>query len=103
MLLWVDQICINQSNDQEKTHQVRMMPEIYAKADKAIVWLESQQLQDIIGVDLANNLYGRRNGKHYEPEKGIYDFHNFECKSKGVPTPPFDPTWTVRFKILGNP
>lgn len=37
--LWIDAICINQSNEQERSIQVRLMPEIYASAKSVIVWL----------------------------------------------------------------
>ncbi len=37
--LWIDAICINQSNNQEKSVQVRLMPEIYASAKSVVVWL----------------------------------------------------------------
>jgi hypothetical protein len=30
--LWVDQICIDQSNVQERNHQVKIMGEIYARS-----------------------------------------------------------------------
>lgn len=38
-ILWVDAVCINQANDEEKAHQVGMMKEIYQGARKVIVWL----------------------------------------------------------------
>jgi hypothetical protein len=37
--LWVDAICINQSNDEERTTQVRMMKDIYEQANAVVVWL----------------------------------------------------------------
>lgn len=37
--VWVDALCINQKNDQEKSEQVQQMQEIYAKARRVIVWL----------------------------------------------------------------
>ncbi|EPE28819.1 Heterokaryon incompatibility protein, putative [Glarea lozoyensis ATCC 20868] len=37
--IWIDCICIDQQDDQEKTRQVGMMSEIYRRADRAIVWL----------------------------------------------------------------
>lgn len=36
---WVDAICINQNDDEEKTHQIRLMNKVYRKADKVLVWL----------------------------------------------------------------
>lgn len=38
-LLWVDAICINQSDDREKESQIPMMGEIFAKAKSVLVWL----------------------------------------------------------------
>lgn len=37
--LWVDQICINQSNIQEKNHLVAQMGEIFSRALQVLVWL----------------------------------------------------------------
>jgi hypothetical protein len=41
VLLWVDQICINQSQAAvvERNQQVQRMGEIYANADRVIIWL----------------------------------------------------------------
>ncbi|KAF2744285.1 heterokaryon incompatibility protein [Sporormia fimetaria CBS 119925] len=39
MLLWVDQICINQQNDDEKTEQVGIMSSIYRAAEEVLLWL----------------------------------------------------------------
>jgi hypothetical protein len=38
-VLWIDAICINQSNEKEKEQQIPLMAEIYAKARSVIVWL----------------------------------------------------------------
>lgn len=38
-VLWVDAICINQDNNEEKSQQVSMMREIYSGCQNAIVWL----------------------------------------------------------------
>lgn len=38
-ILWIDAICINQSDKNEKSRQVAMMGEIYSSCQKAIVWL----------------------------------------------------------------
>jgi Heterokaryon incompatibility protein (HET) len=37
--LWVDAICINQSHDVEKNHQVELMSDIYKRASQVLVWL----------------------------------------------------------------
>ncbi|KAI1738721.1 heterokaryon incompatibility protein-domain-containing protein [Xylaria scruposa] len=40
--IWIDAICINQSDLDEKGHQVRLMREIYSKAQKTTIWLGDQ-------------------------------------------------------------
>jgi hypothetical protein len=37
--LWVDAVCINQEDSDEKSHQVGRMAEIYAAAARVVVWL----------------------------------------------------------------
>ena len=40
-LLWIDAVCINQADDEEKNHQVALMAKIYQKAKSTIIWLGS--------------------------------------------------------------
>lgn len=39
-ILWVDAICINQGDTEERNRQVQSMAKIYAKASRVVVWLE---------------------------------------------------------------
>ncbi|KAK1750076.1 heterokaryon incompatibility protein-domain-containing protein [Echria macrotheca] len=39
VFLWIDSLCINQSDDAEKSAQVRRMAEIYKKAESVWIWL----------------------------------------------------------------
>ena len=41
-LLWIDAICINQNDDDEKSSQVQRMGEIYGGAERVLVWLGSE-------------------------------------------------------------
>jgi hypothetical protein len=38
-LLWIDALCINQSNPEERNQEVRRMAEIYSEADEVLIWL----------------------------------------------------------------
>jgi hypothetical protein len=38
-ILWIDQICINQEDIQEKSEQVDLMSQIYSRAEEVLVWL----------------------------------------------------------------
>ncbi|KAI0123313.1 heterokaryon incompatibility protein-domain-containing protein [Xylariales sp. AK1849] len=45
--LWVDQICINQGDEKEKMHQIRLMKPIYVGSSTVIIWLgESDRHSD---------------------------------------------------------
>ncbi|OTA97989.1 hypothetical protein M426DRAFT_31926, partial [Hypoxylon sp. CI-4A] len=37
--IWVDAICINQTDTTEKTEQVKLMREIYTRAKSTVIWL----------------------------------------------------------------
>lgn len=39
VFLWIDALCIDQSNEHEKGHQVQRMGEIYRHADLVFIWL----------------------------------------------------------------
>ncbi|KAL8964622.1 MAG: hypothetical protein Q9183_004327 [Haloplaca sp. 2 TL-2023] len=45
--VWVDQLCINQTNIQERNAQVRLMAEVYRKAERTVVWLGEADILDI--------------------------------------------------------
>lgn len=38
-ILWIDAICIDQENEEERSSQVRKMRDIYARASNVLVWL----------------------------------------------------------------
>ncbi|KAK4223393.1 heterokaryon incompatibility protein 6, OR allele [Podospora fimiseda] len=43
MILWIDQICINQGDQIEKAHQVGLMGQIYSTASEVLVWLGPEE------------------------------------------------------------
>ncbi|KNG86284.1 hypothetical protein ANOM_005936 [Aspergillus nomiae NRRL 13137] len=48
-ILWVDGICIDQTNDKERGHQVRHMGDIYKQSERVIFWLgEPTDATDVI-------------------------------------------------------
>ncbi|KAF6810894.1 het domain protein, partial [Colletotrichum plurivorum] len=38
-LFWIDSLCINQADVEERSRQVRMMGQIYLRAQEVVVWL----------------------------------------------------------------
>jgi hypothetical protein len=47
--LWVDSLCINQGNSNERTGQVGIMSKIYRQASEVIIWLGECQIEDELG------------------------------------------------------
>jgi hypothetical protein len=39
-ILWIDQLCVDQENEGEKSRQVMLMNQIYASASMAVIWLD---------------------------------------------------------------
>lgn len=60
--LWVDAICINQNDNEEKSVQVLLMGDIYANAARTIVWLGEQSADSDMAMDFIHSL--RQRGSH---------------------------------------
>ncbi len=50
-ILWVDALCISQKDDEEKEHQIQLMAEIYARANRVIVWLGEESDHSEIALE----------------------------------------------------
>lgn len=50
--IWVDAICINQTDHVEKAHQVARMAQIYARARRVIVWLGEHENESRLAMQL---------------------------------------------------
>ena len=48
--IWVDAICINQHDDDEKAHQIPFMEEIYGSANQVFIWLGKGNESSDIGM-----------------------------------------------------
>lgn len=49
--LWIDQICINQGDSDEKDSQIRLMGQIYSNANKVLIWLGSASEDSDLAMD----------------------------------------------------
>lgn len=63
--IWIDQICVDQSNIEERNCQVRFMPDIYRGAEEVLIWLgpnkhHLQSSPDIEGDKYCNEVCGIR-------------------------------------------
>ena len=82
--LWIDALCINQSDESEKSRQVPLMGDIYHKAESVLVWLGKEgdgsgnllrlingrsalQLMDIRSMTMAKRSRLHISGRHGAP------------------------------------
>ena len=66
-ILWVDAVCINQEDLDERTQQVQIMAMIYANASRVIVWLGEEKE----GSDEAMKLIREEASRMYRREKNF--------------------------------
>lgn len=59
-IIWVDAICIDQADTDERTHQVGMMQYIYATAESVIIYLGDAPVEQDDFATLARRAYFRR-------------------------------------------
>ncbi|KAL6712375.1 WD repeat-containing protein jip5 [Coniothyrium glycines] len=63
VFLWIDQICINQSDSAEKARQIPLMSEIYAHSTNTIIWLGEEDDSDAsLAFDVMETVYARLQG-----------------------------------------
>lgn len=76
LVIWIDFLCINQSDNEEKSWQVRLMADIYRKACRVIAWLGAAKSGDDSVLDYLNSLgakaeaCGMDNG--FEPHQEVW-------------------------------
>lgn len=72
MRVWVDSICINQKDQDEKAQQIRLMGRIYSQACQVVAWLGDAASDTSTGIKLLRVL-----GEVKDEESGV-DYHH--CK-----------------------
>ena len=55
--LWIDAVCIDQLNDFEKSAQVQLMGDIFARASRVIAWLGKAEDDSDLAFDFLNGQY----------------------------------------------
>ncbi|KAF2109915.1 heterokaryon incompatibility protein-domain-containing protein [Lophiotrema nucula] len=94
---WVDALCINQSDLDEKPEQVKMMRQIYEKANQVCVWLGDP---DTVSIELLQKICGRLETQVLTTP-GI-DYSDAGLERLGLPG--FrDPAWGSLMRFLARP
>ena len=88
--LWIDAICINQSNVLERNRQVRKMRNIYAGASRVVIWLGKSN-QDI---DSAFDYCSEFDANGNEQGVSLPDRMNCDSVLRGMEQISLNPWWT---------
>ena len=56
LILWVDCICINQNDENEKSAQVSRMADIYKRADGVWIWLGKENEDSSVGMEFVGRI-----------------------------------------------
>jgi hypothetical protein len=64
--LWIDAICINQSDVHEKSREIQRMRQVYAQASNVVIWLGKSSEDSDVAMDMVTN-----QSLHIRTERGL--------------------------------
>ena len=60
LVIWIDAVCINQADENERNEQVAKMKSIYERAEEVIVWLGPSYQDSHLAFKLMQDMYDHR-------------------------------------------
>jgi hypothetical protein len=93
-IVWVDAICINQKDDDEKSHQVPMMGSIYSLAKTVVVWLGQGDAQQTGATSVYSTIITLARIEHDRELDRMQPFspdHSTRDEQVGIPEELCDP------------
>jgi hypothetical protein len=94
--VWIDTLCINQSDSKEKTTQVEMMGDIYRNAVRVIAWLGNEDVTPSEATRMFSLLCKTRYDMHSDTSSSGFDYARKEFRVLGDGLEPLG-------KFLSNP
>lgn len=88
---WIDSMCINQGDDEERNHQVQMMRQLYSSCRACVVWLGTATDNKDTVVDYIHYL-DKLSGKD----------HDTEVLRSMLRSAEFDASWTLLLDFLSR-
>jgi hypothetical protein len=96
IFLWIDQICINQTDPAEKEKQIPLMGLIYTQATNTLIWLGDDDGSDpILAFDTLETMFARLQGTDAQVTPSDFERLDF-------PSPKDRAWWTIR-QLLRRP
>ncbi|PVH88128.1 HET-domain-containing protein [Cadophora sp. DSE1049] len=69
--IWVDAICINQTDMLERTYQVQLMASIYRGADVVLSWLGQDEAEIVLGLETLELIATETEGMDFETDDSL--------------------------------
>lgn len=102
-VIWIDQLCINQDNAEERSRQVAVMGQIYGLAQEVFVWLGPSDSDTLELFDLFHKLRRlldfKTTSEIYSAARGNYDYDmesSIKPTKDGVTRPSIPPRFPRR-------
>jgi hypothetical protein len=95
-IVWIDAICINQTNNLERTQQVGIMKDIYKKAMHVVIWLGKETAEDADAFNLLSRFEELFKAKGMVPV-GVVENHRL-----GLPAEESE-EWTALVRLFQKP
>ncbi|KAH8687380.1 heterokaryon incompatibility protein-domain-containing protein [Tricladium varicosporioides] len=103
LCLWIDAVCIDQSNYDERSAQIQIMGEIYARSCGVLVWLPPTLEMMASPLDLTG-VVSHEGGRPRNGKSWIKDYKNFLALKAFFRSPWWFRVWVVQEVIFGpNP
>lgn len=112
--LWIDALCINQSDEIEKGHQVRRMADIYRNATQTIAWLGQEnhypeEISNILATFSSDQLENRANEEMMEissdnpyPPVSSWESTNLKALNSFLEIQYWERTWVIQELALSR-
>jgi hypothetical protein len=109
-LMWIDAVCINQADTNERNHQVRQMRQIYQGANEVIVWLGSDDSLGLCAKEIMafirtmgkdKSLHWRLSGPSTVDGEAL-NIHELESLVLLLRSPWWYRVWTVQESLLAK-
>ena len=98
-VLWVDQLCIDQGNDEERTTQVNLMRLIYSNAKRVLMWVGRDELTK---AQLVVDLISRIDEQWWNTVDGVEFPTDIELEARDLPVRTA-PHWDAWEELLNLP
>jgi hypothetical protein len=102
---WADAVCIDQHDISERNQQVKLMLEIYKRADITLIWLGEDEGDGALGVEMAHQFIRINNAMFVARDhRTIYEMNSEDYGKYGIPDPRFEnPAITSYLSVLKRP